>query len=126
MGALNKTLDQGSSSPIGRSPTRPFTPCLFTIARNAATRRGSKLVLDERVCERPPASSSKTAATRLEQRAEIERVLAVLSSRGRTVLLLSAEGFKPREIATTVGSSPNAIRTRLCRARTTIRAQRAA
>jgi RNA polymerase sigma factor (sigma-70 family) len=102
---------------------------LFGVARNLlkkhALRRRSddaliqslahELQLDPRIATRPPIEDDRTDALR--------NGLRRLPKKEREIMLLTAwEGFTPREIATITGSSANAVRVRLSRARSKLRA----
>jgi RNA polymerase sigma-70 factor (ECF subfamily) len=73
---------------------------------------------------RAAAGSAETrAADRLASRDAVERALAALDPSLRAPLLLfSHDGLSTREIATALGLTEGAVRTRLCRAREQFRA----
>ena len=101
-------------------PARPFAPWLWTItARRRRTRT--------RDVPSPTAPTGRDSAppdAAVHARHLLLRVLDVLPPSDRSVVLLSARGLSTREIADALDSTAGAVRTRLSRARTTLRSQR--
>ena len=64
-----------------------------------------------------PATTPEAMAVAAEQGAALRSALAELSAADREALLLAAYGFRGPEIATSIGRTPGATRTLLCRAR---------
>jgi RNA polymerase sigma-70 factor (ECF subfamily) len=98
---------------------------LFTVARNLFVCHRRWALLDRERLEElgllPPRASVPTplqalALTELERR--LERALAALPREQReVVLLVSVEGFAPKDVARMLDLSPDAIRQRLARGR---------
>jgi RNA polymerase sigma-70 factor (ECF subfamily) len=110
----------GEARPARRRPRRLARLWLFGVARNLLLRSARRLRVADALVERlagelraaqPPAPT--------DDRAErLRSALADLSERDREIVTLTAwEGLAPREIAGVIGSSPNAVRIRLHRAR---------
>ena len=102
-------------------PSGQFAPWLFTIARHLATddRRSRRpgLEVDDAAELLASRESSDRPVETLERLSDIDRVLAVLSSGQREIVLLSRlGGLDANEIAVVVGSTPGAIRVALHRA----------
>lgn len=108
-------------------PDTRLAPWLFTVARNLYISHQRSRALEESHAGcllglwpfGTPRSSpfEQTAANEVERR--IESALAALPVQYREVLLLvGVEGFRPSEAAALCGISPEALRQRLCRART--------
>ena len=108
----------------GRVPDDPAA-WLHRVAANLAASRGRHLtVVDRRVGElaRPDSPPTPEAlAVQAETSAALRSALDELSSTDRDALLLAAHGYRGHEIAASLGRSPGATRTLLCRARTKIR-----
>src|SRR5919109_1119819 len=113
-------------APVLREDTR-LGPWLFTVARNLyVSYCRSRLLEDSHLggfiglwpCGSPPPSPfESTAATETERR--IEAALAALPLRYREALLLvAAHGLSPAEASEVIGISAEAMRQRVCRART--------
>jgi len=112
----------------GRMPERP-RPWLYRVAANLVTSRGRRLVTARRWFERTGIGEHRAAVAQSpegrllshEAAGELDRVLAQVGPHARTALLLSAEGFNGREIASALGRSEAATRTLMCRARIRVR-----
>jgi RNA polymerase sigma-70 factor, ECF subfamily len=100
---------------------------LFQVSRNLVTSRGRRLQVAERSKDRLRTetvdASAEEACLRRETSSELHALLDRLDERDRTALLMAAEGYSAAEIASVIGRSPNAVRTRICRARATLRGQ---
>jgi RNA polymerase sigma-70 factor (ECF subfamily) len=98
---------------------------LHRVAANLAASRGRHLtVVDRRAGElvRPDAPPTpESMALQGETAAALRDALAGLSPTDRDALLLAAHGYRGHEIATSLGRTPGATRTLLCRARGKIR-----
>jgi RNA polymerase sigma-70 factor (ECF subfamily) len=100
---------------------------LYGVARNllrqSASRIRSRQLLGERLAETLRTSDSAARSSNEDAgHGGLRRALALLSESDRELLTLSAwEGLSPQEIARVVGSSPNAVRVRLHRARARLR-----
>lgn len=78
--------------------------------RNLVTRStGSEVLAD------PPSGPDRLVALG-ERRSAVQRALAGLSLRDRTVLLMREEGFRHREIAEAVGTTTGSVGTLIARA----------
>jgi RNA polymerase sigma-70 factor (ECF subfamily) len=84
-----------------------------------ARRRATRVARSPHRDESPEAP--ETAVLRREAQHELHVALGVLSPDARRALLLEGEGYRPAEIATIFGKSPEAMRTLLCRARQRLR-----
>jgi DNA-directed RNA polymerase specialized sigma24 family protein len=74
--------------------------------------------------ERPPTAWTPSADAEFEAWSlgpEIRQALGALPRAGRTSILMAADGYSGREIATAVGRSELATRALLCRTRRTLR-----
>jgi RNA polymerase sigma-70 factor (ECF subfamily) len=85
--------------------------------QSVANRRSAELV--------PPADheSPEHAVVRHETNALLRSVVAGLPVTERTAVVLAAQGYPGQEIATSLGRTPGATRTLLCRARSKVRDQ---
>jgi RNA polymerase sigma-70 factor (ECF subfamily) len=97
-----------------------FTVCARLIVsrarrRSVADRMRSLLV------SRDVAPSPEERAIRRDESAQLTRALQTLSSDARTALLLAAAGYSSREIGDTIGRSPGATLTLVCRSRLRLR-----
>jgi RNA polymerase sigma-70 factor (ECF subfamily) len=103
---------------------------LHRVGMNLAASRGRHLqVVGRRAGELPRPSSDpdpEALAVRGELVAAVGSVLGALSQPERRALALAAHGFGASEIAASIGRTPGATRTLLCRARGKIRSQVAA
>lgn len=108
----------------GRTPDDPGA-WLHRVGGNLVASRGRHLsVVDRRAGELPrpdPPDSPETVVVEAELSGALRAVLAGLSASDRNALVLAAQGFPGPEIAATLGRSPGATRTLLCRARSKVR-----
>lgn len=96
-------------------PNKTFRSWLYTIAANAGHDQWSRPIPTDFA---PQTSTDGRQLT--EARALLDAIFT-LEGKDRTVILLTAEGFEPIEIAEIMGQDANAIRARLSRARQKIR-----
>jgi RNA polymerase sigma-70 factor (ECF subfamily) len=98
---------------------------LHRVAGNLVNSRGRHLtVVDRRAGELPRPDAPETPealAVSAERAAAVRNALADLSRADRDALLLAAHGYRGDEIASSIGRTPGATRTLLCRARTKVR-----
>ena len=103
---------------------RAFMPWLLGIARNVAwahLERQGRMPASE-MPELAAAGSLERRHLERERADRLSRALSELPAKDREVLLLSYfDGFKHREIAELVGSSPGAVKVRIHRARQALR-----
>ena len=108
----------------GRAPD-DAAAWLHRVAGNLVASRGRHLtVVDRRAGElpRPDAPDTPEAiAIHGEVTTALQRALAELAPSDREALLLAAHGYPGPEIAATIGRTPGATRTLLCRARSKLR-----
>ena len=108
----------------GRIPGDPAA-WLHRVGRNLAMSRGRHLqVVDRRngALPRPGIGTGpEEAAIDHETASAVVGVLDGLSARARHALVLAAYGVAGDEIAASIGRTPGATRTMLCRARTRVR-----
>ena len=102
-------------------PEAEAKPWLFTVATNLVRDSARKTTRRERILERvrptPSAPEAPDAATERNERvALVRQVLARLSERDRTLLLMRGEGFTYEEMARAVGVAPASVGTLLARA----------
>lgn len=94
---------------------------LHRVAFNLAASRGRHLTVVDRHAGRlrPPDAPATPEAIAIEsERAGVlQAALAELSRADREALLLAAHGYRGSEIAASIGRTPGATRTLLCRAR---------
>jgi RNA polymerase sigma-70 factor (ECF subfamily) len=113
----------------GRAPD-DAAAWLHRVAMNLATSRGRHLQVVERRADRLPRPTQPESPDALaiagELGAALALALAQLSGTERQALALAANGFGGQEIASSIGRTPGATRTMLCRARAKIRATMAA
>lgn len=109
----------------GRTPAQPGA-WLYRVGANLAMSRGRRLAVAERRAGSLPVPAAPPAPDQLVIRAELGRALRGeldrLSQPERRAVVLAAEGYPPIEIAATIGRTPGATRTMLCRARSKLRA----
>jgi RNA polymerase sigma-70 factor (ECF subfamily) len=112
----------------GESPDQ-VRAWLYRVAANLAVSRGRRWLVarrwfmaaaGNRDIETAPSPESTSLAR--ERAAALDRALASLERDARVALLLSAEGVSGQEIAETIGRTPSATRTLMCRARLKLRA----
>lgn len=100
---------------------------LRRVAANLAASRGRHLQVVDRHAGNLPRPSEPESPEQVvvqgELCAAVGGVMAQLSGTERRALALAANGYGSNEIATSVGRSPGATRTLLCRARSKIREQ---
>lgn len=111
----------------GRAPDNPRA-WLYRVAGNLAISRGRHVaVVRRRLAVTWPAAgiddSPEREVLRQERDSGLDGVLADLPRDARLGLMLAAQGFSGREIATALGRSEVATRTMLCRARLRLRAR---
>jgi RNA polymerase sigma-70 factor (ECF subfamily) len=108
----------------GRQPN-DLGAWLRKVAANLAVSRGRHLQVIDRHAGRLPRPSEPANPEEIvvkgELAAAVGDVLALLSGTERRALVLAANGYGSIEIAASVGRSPGATRTLLCRARSKIR-----
>ena len=108
----------------GRAPD-DAAAWLHRVAGNLVASRGRHLtVVDRRQGElsRPDAPETPEAiAIQGEVSGALRRALAELAPSDRRALLLAAQGYGGSEIAASIGRTPGATRTLLCRARSKLR-----
>lgn len=108
----------------GRMPTDPAA-WLHRVGRNLAMSRGRHLqVMDRRNGELPRPgieSGPEEAAIEHETASAAVRALGGLSASEQRALVLAAHGCPGAEIAASIGRTPGATRTLLCRARGRVR-----
>ena len=110
----------------GRVPDDPAA-WLHRVGRNLAMSRGRHLqVVDRRNGELPQPgveAGPEEAAIEHETASAAVRSLGGLSASARQALVLAAYGCPGTEIAASIGRTPGATRTLLCRARALVREQ---
>jgi RNA polymerase sigma factor (sigma-70 family) len=98
---------------------------LHRVAGNLVKSRGRHLtVVDRRAGQLPRPDAPETPeaiAVAAERAAAVRGALAGLSPADRDALILAAQGYRGEEIASSIGRTPGATRTLLCRARTKMR-----
>jgi RNA polymerase sigma-70 factor (ECF subfamily) len=110
----------------GRAPLNARA-WLFTVARNLAFSRGRRHEVAMRKASELPRPASVRSAE--DQYVDVEALhfmgalLADIDATDRLCLLMAAHGYGSAEIARRVGSTSNAVRTRMCRARQRLRAK---
>jgi RNA polymerase sigma-70 factor (ECF subfamily) len=108
----------------GRVPTEPAA-WLYRVGANLAFSRGRRIAVADRRAASLPVPPPPTTPEQFVVRAELGRTLRTelgrLSAPERRAVVLAAEGYPPSEIAGTIGRTPGATRTMLCRARAKLR-----
>lgn len=101
-------------------PEDEARPWLFTVATNLIRDRARKADRHRRLRVHVPKAQAldppDISAARKERIAMVRSALAELSERDQTMLLMREEGFKYKEIASTVGVAPGSVGTLLARA----------
>ena len=99
---------------------------LWCVGRNLATSRGRRIAVADRhraqLIHDIELASPETVAIQAEAQSEIVEALAVLDRTGFAAVMMAAHGVSAPEIGRSIGRSPNATRTLLCRARARVRA----
>jgi RNA polymerase sigma factor (sigma-70 family) len=114
----------------GRTPEQ-LRAWLYRVAANLLTSRFRHRSVARRWLERFAAThggddrvpAPEAGYLDSERYREMELALKVISTEARTALLLAAQGFSGREIATQLGKSEVATRALMCRARLRVRAE---
>jgi RNA polymerase sigma factor (sigma-70 family) len=110
----------------GRMPDRPAAWAL-TVGRNIAVSRARRRQTAERLLDRlprpTPMPSPEHAALDHERDEAVASALRDAPLAHRRAVLLAANGYRGREIATELGRTELATRTLLCRARGRLRAR---
>jgi RNA polymerase sigma-70 factor (ECF subfamily) len=110
----------------GRMPDRPAAWAI-TVGRNIAISRARRRQTAERLLDRlprpTPMPSPELSALDHERDAALASALHDASPIDRRAVLLAANGYRGREIATDLGRTELATRTLLCRARGRLRAR---
>lgn len=73
------------------------------------------------LADRAEGVSAEEHVIRMDESARLRGALAELPADARVALLMAAAGFSPAEISQTIGRSPNATSTYICRARVRLR-----
>lgn len=98
---------------------------LFRVATNLIVSQARRARTAERhladLGNEPVAESPEQHVLLTERDAAVRSALDALPVDSRIALLLAAQGFSGREIATTLGRSEGAVRTLLCRSRAQVR-----
>lgn len=110
----------------GRTPDN-IRAWLYRVVTNQVINRANHLAVVDRVRrawrrDEETAESPEARAIRAEQHERLRDALAALSRDARVGLLLAAQGFTGREVATAIDRTELATRTLLCRARLQLRA----
>jgi RNA polymerase sigma-70 factor, ECF subfamily len=112
----------------GRYPENPRA-WLYTVATNLLRMRARRLSIAERWRRGPGRTTEEVdfaaedVALRRERTSELSAALAGLPRDVRAALLLAADGFSGREIASLIGKSEGSTRNLLWRARLALRDQ---
>lgn len=108
----------------GRVPDN-LSAWLFRVCANLVTSRGRRGVVARRFIERAPRPDDEVAAEvemlRHETSEALVAALEILTVEARTALVMAANGFSGREIATSIGRTETATRTLMHRARERLR-----
>ena len=98
---------------------------LWRVARNLVTSRGRRIAVADRhrgeLVRDIEFATPEAAAIQDEAHSEVVAALAVLDRTGLAVVMMAAHGLSGPEIARSIGRSPNATRTLLCRSRARVR-----
>lgn len=98
---------------------------MFTVATNLVRDRARdrhRELLHRQQQERLPSTAGAATGVELaDARRELNALLAPLTPRDRTILLMRSEGFTHREIAEAVGTTTRSVGTMIARALRTIR-----
>ena len=99
---------------------------LWCVARNLVTSRGRRIAVADRhrgeLLRDIEYASPEAVAIQEEAHSEVISALGVLDRTGLAAVTMAAHGLSAPEIAKSIGRSPNATRTLLCRARARVRA----
>ena len=99
---------------------------LWRVGRNLVISRGRRIAVADRhrsaLVRDIEFASPEILAIQEEARSEVISALGVLDRSGLTAVTMAAHGHSAPEIAQSIGRSPNATRTLLCRARARVRA----
>jgi RNA polymerase sigma factor (sigma-70 family) len=99
---------------------------LWRVGRNLVTSRGRRIAVADRhrseLVRDIDFASPEIVAIQEEAQSEVISALGVLDRTGLTAVTMAAHGLSAPEIAQSIGRSPNATRTLLCRARARVRA----
>jgi RNA polymerase sigma-70 factor (ECF subfamily) len=110
----------------GRTPDN-IRAWLFQVSRNLVTSAGRRQQVAERFAPRLAETGSCRSAEEQwlehEEAERLEKVLAGLPALDRQSLMMAAMGYSGAEIGQVISRSENAVRTRLCRARSQLRQQ---
>jgi RNA polymerase sigma factor (sigma-70 family) len=108
----------------GREPEN-VAAWLFRVCANLATSRGRRGVVARRFLDRPQSAETEVAAEvemlRHQTSEALVAALGILSDEARIALVMAAQGFSGREIATSLGRTETATRTLMYRARERLR-----
>lgn len=110
----------------GRPPLDPGA-WLYRVGRNLVISRARRNVVATRAMpglfDHGVAGSPEEAVLERERDRTLHDALATLARDDRRIVLLAAQGYRPEEIASLIGCSGAATRTRLCRARGRLRSR---
>jgi RNA polymerase sigma-70 factor, ECF subfamily len=110
----------------GRTPDN-VRAWLFQVGRNLVTSAGRRQQVAQRYQPRLVEVGDCRSAEELwlerEESARLSALMAGLDAIDRRSLVMAAMGYSGAEIGRAVGRSENAVRTRLCRARSQLRQQ---
>jgi len=108
----------------GRAPLEPAA-WLYRVGRNLVISRARRTSVATRampgLLDRGVAGSPEDAVIDRERDELLYDAVASLGMDDRRIVVLAAQGYRPEEIATIIGCSGGATRTRLCRARGRLR-----
>jgi RNA polymerase sigma-70 factor (ECF subfamily) len=108
----------------GREPEN-VAAWLFRVCANLATSRGRRGVVARRFLDRPQRVETEVAAEvemlRHQTSEALVAALGILNDEARMALVMAAQGFSGREIATSLGRTETATRTLMYRARERLR-----